>query len=104
MQLSSVSTIQKPNRHRHRHRNVGSVVQETISGACGNTLQADALQRHLLAMVERPECQVIDDYVGTQNRINDKTKRSDTAKRHVLSRQKPIQKDEHQTPNTLRYN
>lgn len=100
MQLSSVSTIQKPNRH--RHRNASTVAHQTISGDCGNPLQPDVLQRHLLSMVDGPECPVIDDYVATQNRIKDKTKRSDTAKRHVLSRQKPIQKDEHQTPNTLR--
>lgn len=67
-------------------------------------MQADALhfQRHMLSMVDGSECQAVDDLVGTQSRMYDKTKRSDTAKRHVLSRQKPIQKDEHQTSTSLR--
>lgn len=104
MQLSNVSTNQKTGRHRS-HRTASGVGHQNISGDCGNPLQADALhfQRHMMSMVDA-ECQAIDDYMGTQSRISDKPKRSDTAKRHVLSRQKPIQKDEHQTSNTSRLN
>ncbi len=97
MQLSSVSTIQKPHRHRN-HRKTSSVVHRHIGTDCGNPLQADALhfQRHLMAALV--------DGVDTQCRMtNDKAKRSDTAKRHVLARQKPILKDEHRTPSSLKY-
>lgn len=101
IQLNSVSAIRKTHRHRN-HRTAGSVVHHNI-GDCGNPLQADALhfQRQLLSMVDG-SCQA-DEFVGAQSRIYDKAKRSDTAKRHVLSRQKPIQKDEHQTSGSVRY-
>lgn len=104
MQLSSVSTIQKPHRHRN-HRAASGVAHQNVNGDCGYPLQADGLhfQRHMLALVDGSDCQTVDDHVFAQSRVNDKAKRSDTAKRHVLSRQKPIQKDEHQTSNSLRY-
>lgn len=35
---------------------------------------------------------------GQSNRVRDRTKRSDTARRHVLSRQKPIEKEEPHSP------
>lgn len=103
MQLSSVSTIQKAHRHRN-HRTAGGAAHHNISGDCGNPLQADAFhfQRHMLAMANGSGCQATDDHLGAQSRISDKTKRSDTAKRHVLSRQKPIHKDEHHTPSSIR--
>lgn len=104
MQLSSVSTIQKPHRRQRNHRTASTYGHHNISSDYGNSLQADVLQyqRHLLAMVDA-ECQAIGDYVDSQGRYNEKTKRSDTAKRHVLSRQKPIQKEEQsRTSNSLR--
>lgn len=96
-----MSAIRKAHRHRN-HRTASSVVHHNIED-CGNPLQADALhfQRQLLSMVDG-SCQA-DEYVGAQSRMYDKAKRSDTAKRHVLSRQKPIQKDEHQASGSLRY-
>lgn len=75
-----------------------------MSADYGNPLHVDALhfQRHLLSMMDA-EYRAINDYVDAQSRSNEKTKRSDTAKRHVLSRQKPIQKDEHRASSSLRY-
>lgn len=101
MQLSTVSTIQNANRYKSQ-RNGSSAAQQNMIGDGGNPLQSDAFhyQRHILPMIDGTECQGID--LGTQTRISDRTKRSDTAKRHVLSRQKPIQKEEHQTTNSLR--
>lgn len=96
MHLSSVSTIQKSSRHRS-HRNASSVVHHNTSGDYGNPTQVDAI--HL-----RSESHAVDDYLGMQNRMSDRTKRSDTSKRHILARQKPIHKDDHQTPNNLRCN
>lgn len=105
--MQSASSSQKTNLHRS-HRTASTVMhQRNVGGDCGNPLQADAFhfQQHLLSMADGTECQTVDDYLvtPTHNRIGDKTKRSDTAKRHVLSRQKPIQKDEHQTQSSIRY-
>lgn len=96
-----MTTAPKTNRHRNR-RTASSVVHQNIIGDCGNPLHADALhfQRQLLSMVDG-SCQA-DDCASIPSRISDKTKRSDTAKRHVLSRQKPIQKDEHQASGSIR--
>lgn len=99
MQLCSVSTIQKPYRHR-THRTASTVAgYHSIGAECVNP-HGDALhfQRH---NVDGPES--VDDYVNAKSRMNDRTKRSDTAKRHILSRQKPIHKDERRTPNSLRW-
>ncbi|KAJ6636732.1 Angiotensin-converting enzyme [Pseudolycoriella hygida] len=65
-------------------------------------LQADALHfhQHLSPMIDGSDS--VDNFLGTQSRTTERTKRSDTAKRHVLSRQKPIQKDEQQIPSSLR--
>ncbi|XP_037024222.1 uncharacterized protein LOC119066072 isoform X2 [Bradysia coprophila] len=102
MQLCSVSTIQKPYRHRN-HRAASTVARyHNIGAECVNPLLADTLhfQRHMLPVANGSES--ADDYANAKSRINDRTKRSDTAKRHILSRQKPIHKDEHRTPSSLR--
>lgn len=107
----TISPILKSHMRHHNSRNSNTVINRgTREKYPGTYLHPSMLQYHRQALSVdesgpfyakhlniRDGMETNFDFDGSRNR--DKTKRSDTARKHVLSRQKPIEKDEIQSPN-----
>lgn len=102
-------TIQNKQHARHRCARNSSMVQRSTQSQLGSFLHPTnkmQLHRHALSVDEtgphyHPKTKEFSNdgmNEGQSNRVRDRTKRSDTARRHVLSRQKPIEKEEPHSP------
>lgn len=108
VQSIAVSPILKPHTRHRGTRNSSLIHKTTREKSTGPYLHPGMLQhhRHALSVDEAgpyyqkfKETLGVDGHVhGESSRPRDRTKRSDTARRHVLSRQKPIEKDEPHSP------
>lgn len=108
----SISPILRSHTRQHNIRTSNSVVNRaTKETNSGSHLHPGVLQCHRQTLSIDESCPFYSKILNGRNgmetnfslsapppRIRDKTKRSDTARKHLLSRQKPIEKDEMHRP------